>query len=81
MSCFASNVSNSAIFFVLPKPVKNALALVERFEPSMMYNPEIGNSHFFAMTSMALRNSPSGIGSNLLNSGRITAGASHIMTN
>lgn len=75
MVWFSTRVSNRAIFLFLPKPVKKALDLVERLEPSMMKSSVSGKSHFFAMSLMASLSSPSGIGSNLLKSGRKTDGA------
>jgi len=68
------------IFFVAPNPVKNALAFVERFEPSMTKRPAIGNLFALPYSRMARRSSPSSSGVNLLNIGMMIAGAAYAIT-
>ena len=71
MLWLSMRVSYSAIFFRFPKPVKKALDLEDRFEPSMTEISVSGKSHFLAMLWIDLLSSSSSSGLNLLKSGRI----------
>ena len=68
---FSMSVSKRAILRFFPKPVKNALALVERFEPSMTKTSFTGNPQRLPSDSISDFSSPSGMGVNLLKSGMI----------
>ena len=58
-----------------PKPVKKALDLLERFEPSMIKMLVTGKLTEPAYFRMADFSSPGSIGVNLLNNGMIQVGA------
>ncbi len=74
------SVSNNAMRLFFPKPVKKALDLVERLEPSITKIFLSGNLIFSARVRMARRSSASVNGLNLLNSGIIQVGAMNCTT-
>ena len=65
------NVSYRTIFFFLPIPEKNALALAERLEPSITKILSNGKFTFRAKASIAVFRSPSANGVSLLNKGNM----------
>ena len=75
MLCLSIRVSKSPIRLFLPSPLKNALALEERFDPSTTKMPFSGNAVDFAYDMIALRSSPASSGVKALNSGMIQIGA------
>ena len=70
-------MSKSAIRFRDPKPVKNAFALLERFEPSITHTPASGNPTRSANPKSASRSAPFGRLVKRLKSGMIQVGATY----